>query len=103
MQLSNSQRQQLYAAILDAFPDRATLARVVDFALDVNLNAIAGGDNLGNVTYQLIVWTESQGRIKDLITKAHDESPQNMPLGACLQFLQQLSAEPAPTNPAAPG
>jgi hypothetical protein len=83
VQLNGRQKNQLYKALLSAFPDRPSLARMVNYQLDVNLAAIAGDGPLNGVIAELITWAEAQGRIQELIESAQLENPGNPALQEC--------------------
>ncbi len=72
MSLSGQQRKQLEATLVDAFPRKVLLERMLSYGLDKNLDAIAGGDNLQEITFKLIQTAVSQGWIKDLVRTARD-------------------------------
>ena len=60
MGLSGSQRQQLQEALIDAFPDKASLERMLSFELDENLDEIASEGNLRQIVFQLIKTAQAQ-------------------------------------------
>jgi hypothetical protein len=53
MELSGSDRRKLREAILSAYPNPGELKIMVDEELGENLQAIAGGGNLNQVTIYL--------------------------------------------------
>ncbi|MEM7130924.1 MAG: effector-associated domain EAD1-containing protein [Chloroflexota bacterium] len=77
MNLSGSQLKSLQDALLDAFPDRDGLARMVRFSLDVKLNAIAEGANQTARIFALLDWAEAQGKLDALIRGAAMSNPGN--------------------------
>jgi hypothetical protein len=75
--LSGEQREKLQEALIDAFPDKSSLERMLSFRLNKNLNSIAGGNNLGEIVFQLITTAESQGWLPDLVRAARKSNPGN--------------------------
>lgn len=97
MKLIGQQYQQLKDALLDAFPTLAKLTEMVQFRLDKNLQAIALGDDLGEVAFKLIRTAEAEGWTARLIVAARESNPGNPML---LAFSQQFGL--APTAPLRP-
>ncbi|MEH2456804.1 effector-associated domain EAD1-containing protein [Nostoc sp.] len=64
MQLTGIQRKELLLAIISAYPNEADLEIMVSFELEENLNAIAGGNNLTEVVFNLIKWANSRGKLE---------------------------------------
>ena len=75
MTLSGDQRGKLQQALLSAFHTYANLQHMVGICLNKNLEAIAGTGKLEAVTYSLIDWAESQGRLAELIRGAQSTTP----------------------------
>ena len=104
MNLSGQQRKQLTEALLDAFPDKASLEQLLDYELDKNLDTIAGGSNLQDIVFNLIKTSKSENWIEDLINAARNLNPGNSKLKAVAEELltnhpkEPLSA-PSPNNP----
>jgi hypothetical protein len=63
---------------------------------DLNLAAIAGGENYSEVVFNLIVWAEAQGRIDELIDKALADRPGNPDLRLAAT---QVRSGTGPTQP----
>lgn len=79
--LSGQQEQQLHEALLDAFTTQTELAQMVRFGgVTRNLAAIAGGDNLSAVVFNLLVWAGSRDKVDDLLLAARNANPTNAPL-----------------------
>jgi hypothetical protein len=76
MRITGSQIQQLHRSLLSTFNTHGTLAQMVRFGLDENLDAIATG-NLSEVVFGLIGWAEAHGRIKELVEEAQKAHPNN--------------------------
>ncbi|MBD2208017.1 NACHT domain-containing protein, partial [Calothrix sp. FACHB-1219] len=68
--LSGQKRKELQLALIDAFPNMASLEQMLAFELDKNLRAIAGEGSLQDVVFKLIQTAESQGWIEDLVRGA---------------------------------
>lgn len=69
---------------------------MVRFELDVNLNAISGGENLAEITYSLIEWAETQGRLPDLVASAQRANPGNQELAEFHAWFFNPAQEPRP-------
>src|SRR5690348_619434 len=82
MKLDTPYEQQLYTALLKAFPKEVDLQRMVSFGLKENLAAIAGSGPLNDVVFKLVQWAAAQGRLKDLLSAARDDNPNNPELRA---------------------
>ncbi len=50
---------------------------MLDYHLEKNLDAIAGGDNLKDVVFKLIRTADAEGWVEDLIYAAQQENPSN--------------------------
>jgi hypothetical protein len=98
MHLTGKQRRQLETALLSAFPSRDALTRMVAYQLDQNLAAIAGGDTLAAVVFNLVGWAHATGQIEQLIAAAQAENPGNPELRA---FAAQRAIPPATQAPSA--
>jgi len=57
-----SQRKQLDAPLLIAFPTWPDLTKLVRYGLNASLVAIAGSANLSPAIFGLLTWTNTQGR-----------------------------------------
>ena len=82
IELTREQRKELHGALLSAFPTRAALARMVDFELGENLDAVTGGGPLGDALYELIVWAQAHGKLAGLVEGARRANPDNPKLRA---------------------
>jgi hypothetical protein len=98
MKLTGKQFSAFEVALLSAYPTISSLTRMVRFELEEHLTQIAGGGNLTDIVFNLIIWAESKGRIRELIIKSHDYNPGNAQLSA---FASQFS-DPQPTSSLAP-
>ena len=77
MDLCGKQREKLRHALIDAFPEKIKLEQMLDYQLEKNLDAIAGGDNLKDVVFKLIKTADAEGWVEDLIYAAQQENPSN--------------------------
>lgn len=77
MRLSGKQLQQIQEALLDAYSSVDELRMLARFELSENLNAVAGGDNLRVVVFNLLTWAEQHGRMAELLAGACRERPGN--------------------------
>jgi CHAT domain-containing protein len=91
MSLLGQQRRELQNALIDAFPDIASLQQMLTFELDKNLRAIAGEGSLQEIVFKLIQAADAQGWVEDLVRAAQKENPRNSKLNAIAQKL--LNAE----------
>lgn len=80
MSLSGQQRKRLQDALIDAFPNTASLEQMLAFELNKNLRAIAGEGSLQEIVFRLIQVAESQGWIEDLVRGAYNSNPGNQRL-----------------------
>ncbi len=87
------QRQKLRIAILSAYPSIPKLKMMVDDGLGHNLDAIAGGSNLEEVVFNLIVTAESQGWLEKLIRRAIKSNPGNKELKVIAEELLSNSSK----------
>ena len=73
-----SKKKQLIDAILHAYPDRQDLAMIVNFELGENLEAIAGGDNLTDIVFNLVTrWAIPRGKLKQLFQACYQDRQDN--------------------------
>lgn len=77
MPLRGEQSKRLHRALMSAFPRRTDLAQMVRFRLDENLETIAAGGSLSDLTFGLITWAEAAGRTQELVAGALAEQPRN--------------------------
>lgn len=89
-ELLGSQIGRLQDALLDAFPSHSLLSQLVRIQLNENLDAVAGGESLSTVTFNLIVWAARNGRFNQLLDGALEANPGNVRL---LQAVNQLRVE----------
>ncbi|WP_414583673.1 effector-associated domain EAD1-containing protein [Scytonema sp. PCC 10023] len=69
--------QEFHKALLSAFPIPGKLKMMVRFSLNENLDAITTGENYQISVFQLILWAEANGRLKELLTAARQDNPGN--------------------------
>ncbi|MHC5861634.1 effector-associated domain EAD1-containing protein, partial [Nostoc sp.] len=85
--LSSQQRKELQLALIDAFPNTASLEQMLSFELDKNLRAIAGEGGLQDIVFKLIQTSIAQGWVEDLVRGACDYNPGNQQLKVIAQEL----------------
>ena len=99
MKLNGRQQQQFQQALLSAFPSKAKLAQMVSFELDWQLDAIAGGENLTEIVFNLIQYAQSQGKIDQLFAAARCQNIGNSLLHHFVQQLPYINGEqPSPAQ-----
>ncbi len=98
MSLTGPQRQQLQQALFRAFPTEASLRQMVMHQFSINLAVIAGGENLSNITFDLIQWAISQRRTDELIGGAIAANPFNPDLQAFAEQFNQDAHPPQHTR-----
>lgn len=93
--LTGAQWKQFTDALLDAFPEKPSLARAVQFGpgIEKSLDAIAGGVNLTDVVFNLIKWAQAYGKLEELISAASNENPGNP---ALQEFAESLNLTSGP-------
>ena len=78
MKLSGSDLKKLVNVIVSAYPTPEDLAMMVQFELEENLHAIAGGGNLKQLVFNLVTkWAIPRGKIYRLILAAYKSNPDN--------------------------
>ncbi|MEC4817266.1 MAG: GUN4 domain-containing protein, partial [Scytonema sp. PMC 1069.18] len=96
MNLSGQQRKELQDALVDAFPAKSSLEQMLSFELDKNLDEIAGGGNLQDIVFNLIIKAEAQEWIEELIHAAREANPRNPLLRAIAEGLLPRETPPIP-------
>ncbi|MDF5729079.1 MAG: CHASE2 domain-containing protein [Rhizonema sp. PD38] len=103
MSLSGRQRKKIQEALINAFPNMASLEQMLSFELNKNLRAIAPEGSLEQIVFVLIQAAESQGWIENLIHAAYKTNPGNPKLQAIAQTFkiapQSVSNILYPRNP----
>jgi len=83
MKLSGPEQKELRDALLDAFPTFDDLQAMVSFALNEDLEPIAGSKNLKTVVFKLIQFANARDKkLERLIMGAYAENPDNLQLKA---------------------
>ena len=96
MNLSGAELRKLVNAIVRAYPTEADLAMMVEFELEENLNAIAGGGNLNHLVFNLVTkWAIPRGKIYRLIIASYETNPDNPELKDFYEsvFLKRFSVD----------
>ncbi|MEO0970309.1 MAG: SUMF1/EgtB/PvdO family nonheme iron enzyme [Cyanobacteria bacterium J06639_18] len=94
MKLSKEERKEFHEALLDAFPNYKNLEMMVGFELEQSLEEIAGSGELYYIVFKLIQWSETYGRLEDLITGAYKQNRGNPKLKAFYQSYQKKVSPP---------
>lgn len=97
MTLRNRLRTQLFEALNSAF-DYASLKIMLSLQMDVKIEDVSLAKNLQSVIFDLIDWAEKNGRVDELVTKAHADRPGNPDLAAAFNGIvsQQPAADEIP-------
>jgi hypothetical protein len=90
--MDGKRMRQLQEALCRAFGSVDELSQMVQFGLNENLAAIAGGNNLRALAFDLIRWADSRSRVDELVTAALEANPTS----------SDLLAYVAATRPAPP-
>ncbi|MGK7875596.1 MAG: effector-associated domain EAD1-containing protein [Xenococcaceae cyanobacterium] len=77
LQLTGAQRKQFREALISAFPSKGELQIMLSEELDIDLDAIARGDNYQQIVFNLIKYIEAQGKVKDFLEAAHGSNSSN--------------------------
>jgi hypothetical protein len=77
MSMTLAELEELKAALLSAFPSPGDLQQVAAFKLGENLSVIAGGNNYGEIVFNLIQWAQAHEKIEHLIVGARQVNPGN--------------------------
>ncbi|MBD2168431.1 hypothetical protein H6G04_29035 [Calothrix membranacea FACHB-236] len=85
MQLPGQEQKELQSALIDAFPNTASLEQMLSFELDKNIRAIAGEGSLQDIIFKLIQTANSQGWVENLICAAYNHKPGNENLQSIIQ------------------
>ena len=93
MKLSGQQIQQIQSALLSAFPSKELLSMMVRMELDVDLDSIAGGNDMRAVIFNLLSWAERWNRVHDLIQAAYRQNSGNVELQRLVDSARSWSAQ----------
>lgn len=97
MKLNGQQVKQIQDALLDAYATRDSLRMMVRTGLDQRLEAIADGETLRVVIFNLVSWAEQYGRVKDLISAAQSQNPGNESLQHLARTLESTLRPSTPS------
>ena len=96
MELSPKQRERLFQALLSAFRSEEELRHMVRLKLGRNLAELAYG-TLKQLVFGLIEWAESEGKLEELLDKAHEAKSDNPLLTAIHAELMGSTTQAAPS------
>ena len=99
---SRQQLKQLQLALINAFPSKSSLERLLYFELEKNLNEITKDSDLQDIVFNLIQTAETQGWLVDLVRAARKENPGNSQLSRIANTLLSPSASSASTAAPSP-
>ena len=102
MSLTGKQLQDICSALIDAYQSLDDLRIMVRFELNEKLEAIASGDNLRVVVFNLTTWAERTGRVDDLVEGAWRHNSGNAALQALAQAWRVNVPPDAPALPTQP-
>ncbi len=91
LRLTGSQQSDLENALVDAFPSKDELGRMLRYRLSKNLEAVAMGDSLSIIAFKLIQAAQAEGWIHTLIARAREANPGNALL---VEFCQSIGLSP---------
>jgi hypothetical protein len=89
MTLTGDRRKQLKDALIDAFPTKPKLSQFVTEELEENLDAVALGNDLGEIIFKLIQHAKSHGLEAKLIFAARHSNPGNPKLAAFVRVYER--------------
>lgn len=92
MQISWSQKKQLEDALLDAFREPKSLARLVGYGLGKNISEITSQANSQFMIFEIIDWADSYDKVDDLINAALEQNGNNLKVKALSAWLPQVGA-----------
>jgi len=79
-ELTSAQRQQLFEAVVGAYPSKASLAQAVYYEFGTSPNVISSGDSLQAFALDIVSWAEVNGRTEELVKAVRRANPSNEPL-----------------------
>jgi len=80
LELTPVQRKELHGALIEAFPTKPGLTRMVDFELGQSLDVISTASSLADITYELLKWAQATGNLGQLVNAARTANPGNVRL-----------------------
>ena len=80
MDLTGAQFNQLEQALIDAYPDKDKLKRMVRLTCEIRLQQVAEAEDHTTRVDRLIEWVEAKGYIPRLVRGAHRYNPNNASL-----------------------
>jgi len=96
IELTSAQRQQLFEAVVGAYPSKASLAQAVYYEFGTNPNVISSGDSLQAFAQDIVSWAEVNGHTEELVRAVRRANPSNEPL---LEFEKTLHSSMQPKSP----
>jgi hypothetical protein len=103
IELTSAQRQQLFEAVVGAYPTKASLAQAVYYEFGTNPNMISSGDTLQAFALDIVSWAEVNGRTEELVKAVRRANPSNEPLLKFEKTLYSGVQSKSPTRSVQPG
>lgn len=86
---SSARLEKFEEVLLDAFPRRTDLERLILFGLDEDLDTIASGTDLKATAFAVLKWAKARGKLDRLLEQARRMNPDN-------PLLRRFAEEGAP-------
>jgi TIR domain/Effector-associated domain 1 len=93
-----NRNEELWKALMNAFPQIADLQRLMYFNFNINLYEIVRTNNLSECILDLIMWGNSRGKTEDLVRAALKERPDNVSLRDCASKMGLIALDPNEGN-----
>ncbi len=90
--LDGSMLQEIEEALLNAFPDKVKLARMLLYKFSVNLDNIALGDNYTEIVFKVVEFFKSKNKLAELIDKAREANDGNYKLQEVANKINALTS-----------
>ena len=90
MRLSGQQIRLIHEALLDAYGSRSHLEMMVRFNLDERLDNISAADTQFELVFDLVMWAEGTGHLRELVEAAHAQAPNNVKLADIANTIQEI-------------
>ncbi len=90
--LNGSMLQEIEEALLNAFPTKGKLERMLFYKLSVNLDNIALGENYTEIVFKVVKCYKSKNKLAELIDKAREENDGNPKLQEVANKINALTS-----------
>src|SRR4051812_30204970 len=88
--------ERFQGALLDAFPLRTDIERLITYGLGEDLGAITSESDLENALFHFLKWAKSRGKLDLLLEQARRRNPDNRKL---CRFVEQMGPFVVPFTP----